>query len=77
MLAAACVTLSVLAVRVTATYLFHYGFHLGFPSLYYANPIGWAFGFIVAWLRFRTGIWETKSVVRQNKATASTDATER
>ena len=66
-LAAACVTLSVLAVRVTATYLFNYGFHLGFPSLYYANPIGWIFGFIAAWLRFRTGIWETKSVVRQNK----------
>ena len=54
-LAAACVTLSVLAVRVAATYLFNYGFHLGFPSLYYANPIGWAFGFVVVWLRFRTG----------------------
>ena len=66
-LAAACVTLSVLAVRVAATYLFNYGFHLGFPSLYYANPIGWAFGFIVVWLRFRTGIWETKAVVKQGK----------
>ncbi len=67
-LAAACVTLSVLGVRVAATYLFNYGFHLGFPSLYYANPLGWTFGFVVVWLRFRTGIWETKSVVRQNKA---------
>ncbi len=66
-LAAACVTLSVLGVRVAATYLFNYGFHLGFPSLYYANPIGWAFGFIVVWLRFRTGIWETKAVVKAGK----------
>ncbi|MBR2520690.1 MAG: MATE family efflux transporter [Oscillospiraceae bacterium] len=66
-LAAACVTLSVLGVRVAATYIFNYVFHLGFPSLYYANPIGWAFGFIVVWLRFRTGIWETKSVVRRGK----------
>ena len=66
-LAAACVTLSVLGVRVAATYIFNYGFHLGFPSLYYANPIGWAFGFIVVWLRFRTGIWKTKAVVKQGK----------
>lgn len=67
-LAAACVTLSVLAVRVAATYIFNYGFHLGFPSLYYANPIGWAFGFLVVWLRFRTGIWQNKAVVRRDKA---------
>ncbi len=66
-LAAACVTLSVLGVRVAATYIFNYGFHLGFPSLYYANPIGWAFGFIVVWLRFRTGIWKTKAVVKRGK----------
>ena len=66
-LAAACVTLSVLAVRVVSTYVFAYGFRLGFPSLYYASPLGWAFGFIVVWLRFRTGIWETKAIVKQNK----------
>ena len=66
-LAAACVTLSVLGVRVAATYIFNYGFHLGFPSLYYANPIGWAFGFIVVWLRFRTGIWKTKAGVKRGK----------
>ena len=66
-LAAACVTLSVLAVRVVSTYVFNYGFHLGFPSLYYASPLGWTFGFIVVWLRFRTGIWETKAVVKQNR----------
>ena len=66
-LAAACCTLSVLAVRVISTYVFNYGFHLGFPSLYYANPLGWAFGFIVVWLRFRTGIWETKAVVKRDK----------
>ena len=64
-LAAACVTLSVLAVRVAVTYLFNYGFHIGFPSLYYASPIGWAFGFVAVWLRFRTGIWKTKSVVKR------------
>ncbi len=66
-LAGACVTLSVLAVRVAATYLFNYGFHLGFPSLYYASPIGWVFGFVAVWLRFRTGIWQTKSVVKRDK----------
>ena len=66
-LAAACVTLSVLGVRVASTYIFNYGFRLGFPSLYYANPIGWAFGFIVVWLRFRTGIWKTKAVVKRGK----------
>ena len=67
MLAAACVTLSVLGVRVVGTYVFSYGFRLGFPSLYYATPLGWIFGFVVVWLRFRTGIWETKSVVKREK----------
>ena len=67
-LAAACVTLSVLAVRVASTYIFNYGFHLGFPSLYYASSLGWTFGFIVVWLRYRTGIWETKSVVKKETA---------
>ena len=66
-LAAACVTLSVLGVRVVGTYVFSYGFRLGFPSLYYATPLGWIFGFVVVWLRFRTGIWETKSVVKREK----------
>ena len=67
-LAAACVTLSVLAVRVVSTYVFNYAFRIGFPSLYYASPLGWTFGFIVVWLRYRTGIWETKSVVKKETA---------
>ncbi len=65
-LASASVTFSILGIRVAATYIFNYILHFGFASLYYANPIGWIFGFTVSWLRFRTGIWETKSVVRQN-----------
>lgn len=69
-LIAACITLSVLAVRVTSTYLFNYGFRLGFPSLYYASPLGWTCGFIMVWLRYRTGIWERKSIVRREQATA-------
>ena len=69
-LVAACITLSVLAVRVTSTYLFNYGFHLGFPSLYYASPLGWTCGFIMVWLRYRTGIWERKSIVKREQPTA-------
>jgi len=63
--AASGITLAVLAVRVALTYLFRYGFHMGFASLYVANPIGWALGLALSFLRFRGGKWETKSVVRR------------
>ena len=63
--AASGITLAVLAVRVALTYLFRYGFHMGFASLYVANPIGWALGLLLSFLRFRGGKWEAKAVVRR------------
>jgi len=59
------ITLSVLFVRVVLTYLFRFTFDLGFASLYIPNPIGWGLGMVLSFLRFRSGIWETKGVVRR------------
>ena len=57
--------LAVLAVRVALTYLFRFGFKLGFASLYIPNPIGWVVGLILSFYRFRSGKWESKSVVKR------------
>ena len=62
---ASAITLSVLGVRVACTYLFRYAFHMGFASLYVANPIGWVVGLGLSFLRFRSGAWESKAVVRR------------
>ena len=62
---ASAITLSVLGVRVACTYLFRYAFHMGFASHYVANPIGWVVGLGFSFLRFRSGAWESKAVVRR------------
>ena len=62
--AASAVTLGVLTVRVALTYLLCYAFHMGFAALYVSNPIGWVFGLVISFLRFRSGKWESKSVVK-------------
>ena len=62
---ASAITLSVLGVRVACTYLFCYVFHMGFASLYVANPIGWVVGLGFSFLRFRSGKWESMSVVKR------------
>ena len=63
--AASAVTLVVLAVRVALTYLLCYTFHMGFAALYVSNPIGWVVGLVISFLRFRSGKWESKSVVKR------------
>jgi Na+-driven multidrug efflux pump len=62
--AASGITLAVLAVRVALTYIFCYGFHMGFAALYVPNPIGWVVGLVISYLRFRGGKWESMSVVK-------------
>lgn len=64
-LTATRITLTCLVLRVACTYFFRYVCDLGFASLYYANPIGWAYGLIDSFLRFRSGRWESKAVVKR------------
>ena len=66
--AASAVTLAVLTVRVALTYIFCYGFHMGFAALYVSNPIGWVFGLLISFLRFRSGKWESMGVVKRPAA---------
>ncbi len=64
--AATSITLSSLAIRVSATYIFAYVCGFRFASLYYAVPIGWVVCFICVMLRFRSGRWKQKAVVRRD-----------
>lgn len=59
-----CVTLSGLAMRVLATYVFAYLFRFEFASLYYAVPLGWLLLLVMAFIRFKSGRWQTKRVVK-------------
>lgn len=65
-MAATRITLTCLALRVGCTYFFRYVCDLGFASLYYANPIGWAYGLIASFFRFRSGKWQTKGIVKRD-----------
>jgi Na+-driven multidrug efflux pump len=58
------ITLSGLAIRVVATYVFAYALHCGFASLYYSVPIGWLLLLALAFFRFISGKWQTKRVVK-------------
>ncbi|MBR5115211.1 MAG: MATE family efflux transporter [Oscillospiraceae bacterium] len=58
------ITLSGLAIRVLATYVFAYALHCGFASLYYSVPIGWLLLLALAFFRFMSGKWQTKRVVK-------------
>ena len=69
--AASGITLAVLAVRVALTYIFCYGFHMGFAALYVPNPIGWVVGLVISYLRFRGCKWENMSVVKSTRSHAS------
>lgn len=62
--ASTALTLSSLGLRVIATFIFHYVFHLGFASLYYPTPLGWLLCLVCGLIRFKSGRWQTKRVVR-------------
>ena len=64
-LATAIITLSCLLIKVVATYVFCYSFDMGFAAIYYATPTGWAWGFVVSFLRYRSGKWQNKSLVKK------------
>lgn len=49
--------------KIAFAYIFTAIFHSQL-FIWWANPIGWAVGFIIAYIRFKTGIWRTKSVVK-------------
>ncbi len=63
-MAATSITLSSLAIRVGATYVFAYVCGFWFASLYYAVPIGWIVCFACMMIRFRSGRWKKKAIVR-------------
>ena len=57
-------SLSSLFVRVIAAYLFAYGLHLGYASCWYCIPVGWVVCLTMAALRYLSGKWKEKAVVK-------------
>ncbi len=64
-------TLISLAARVIFAYLLSAKPHIGYRGLWWSIPIGWGFGFVVAYIRYRSGRWTEKGVV---EALAGTSA---
>lgn len=57
-------TLTSLVVRVVLSYTLAYAFGVGYSSVWITVPFGWGTALIMAILRFRTGKWKTKGVVK-------------
>ncbi len=60
-------TLSSLFFRVIFAYIFAYGFNMDYHACWVSMPIGWVVALGVAALRYRSGVWKTKSVVKQEE----------
>jgi Na+-driven multidrug efflux pump len=60
------ITLFVLwVIRVPASYLLAEKF--GVTGIWWAVPLGWSAGMILAWLYYFTGRWKTKGVVKRKE----------
>ena len=64
--ATAC-TMGNLICRVAFAYIFAYVFSVGYQSCWYSMPIGWTVALCLALLRYRSGKWTHKSVVKQTQ----------
>lgn len=58
-------TLSSLAVRVILAYIMVYAFDVGYRACWLSVPVGWIVAFAIAFLRYLSGGWKKKSVVKQ------------
>jgi Na+-driven multidrug efflux pump len=58
-------TLSALLIRVVAGYVgVHIGI-LGYNAAWVTNPIGWVAAILITTIRYLSGRWKTKAIVRQ------------
>lgn len=56
-------TIISLAARVVFAYVLSSRPGIGYRGLWWSIPIGWGFGFVVAYIRYRSGRWTEKGVV--------------
>ena len=63
-----CATLSSLGVRVLVAYGMEYLMHIGYSSCWKSVPIGWGVGLAMMLIRFFSGVWKNKAVVRKQSA---------
>lgn len=56
-------TLVSLGIRLVATYILSAHTKLGYLGIWWAIPIGWLFGMVVAVLRYKEGSWVNKGII--------------
>ncbi len=56
-------TIISLTARVIFAYLLSAKPEIGYRGLWWSIPIGWGFGFVVSYIRYRSGRWTEKGVV--------------
>ena len=49
-------------IRILFAYIMTGIFHSP-VYIWWSNPIGWICGFLIAYIRFKSGVWRTKSVI--------------
>lgn len=57
-------TIISLSARVIFAYILSSKPEIGYRGLWWSIPIGWGFGFVVAYIRYRSGRWTEKGVVK-------------
>ena len=56
---------TVLGVRVALSYIFVYAAHMGYAAIWTAMPFGWGCALLAALIRYHTGGWKGKGVVKR------------
>ena len=57
-------TIVSLTARVVFAYYLSSHQNIGYRGIWWSIPIGWLFGFTVAYIRYRSGKWTEKTVVK-------------
>lgn len=58
----AFVTLSSFVIRCIIAYTLAYGTPLEYLAVWLSQPVGWLYGLVMYWLRYRGGKWEQKGI---------------
>ena len=59
-------SLIALSTRVAASYIMVYALHMGYAACWQSYFIGWGLALVYVVIRFSTGKWKTKALVRKN-----------
>jgi len=69
-------SLTSLIIRISSTFLLAYVFQIGYTSIWLTIPIGWTVSFIMGLIRYFSGAWQKKALVRADAAKEMTESAE-